>query len=75
MMVHVYKYNYIFSDMKHLEEILKKSIVMGQPRTRRPWKKIMIVVEGIYSMEGTSCNLPKIVELKNKYKVLLTKTI
>ena len=57
------------SDMKHLEKILKTSIVEGQPRTRRPWKKIMIVVEGIYSMEGTSCNLPKIVELKKKYKV------
>jgi len=44
---------------------------MGQPRTRRPWKKILIVVEGIYSMEGTSCNLPEIVRLKNKYKAFL----
>lgn len=57
--------------MKHLEKILRSSIVSGQPRTRRPWKKVLIVVEGIYSMEGTSCNLPKLVELKNKYRAYL----
>ena len=57
--------------MKHLEQILRRSIVEGQPRTRRPWKKILIVVEGIYSMEGTSCDLPKIVALKKKYKVFI----
>ena len=55
--------------MADLEQILRNSIVMGQPRTRRPWKKILIVVEGVYSMEGTTCNLRQIVELKNKYKV------
>ena len=34
---------------------------------RRPWKKILILVEGIYSMEGTICPLPEIVALKKKY--------
>jgi len=65
--IKVFRHN----NMAHLEKVLRTSIVMGQPRTRRPWKKILIVVEGIYSMEGTSCNLPKIVELKNKYKAYL----
>ena len=45
------------------------AVIEGQPRTRRPWKKILIVVEGIYSMEGTACKLRDIVALKKKYKV------
>jgi serine palmitoyltransferase len=49
--------------------MLRESIVEGQPRTHRPWKKIIIIVEGIYSMEGEICRLPEIVELKKKYKV------
>lgn len=36
------------ADMADLERILRKSVLEGQPRTRRPWKKILIVVEGIY---------------------------
>ena len=55
--------------MKCLEKLLRRSIVEGQPRTRRPWKKILIVVEGVYSMEGTTTNLTGIVALKKKYKV------
>ena len=58
-----------FSDMRHLEKKLKDAIVYGQPRTRRPWRKILIVVEGIYSMEGTIAKLPEIIALKKKYKV------
>ena len=35
-------------DMTDLEKKLKEAVVYGQPRTHRPWKKIMIIVEGIY---------------------------
>ena len=35
-------------DMKDLEHVLRSSIIEGQPITHRPWKKILIVVEGIY---------------------------
>lgn len=35
-------------DMASLEKLLRDAIVHGQPRTRRPWKKILILVEGIY---------------------------
>ena len=35
-------------DMKHLERLLRDSIVAGQPRTHRPWQKILIIVEGVY---------------------------
>jgi serine palmitoyltransferase len=45
--------------------------VQGQPRTHRPWTKIMIVVEGIYSMEGEICRLKEIVHIKKKYKAYL----
>ncbi|KAJ3606938.1 hypothetical protein NHX12_026454 [Muraenolepis orangiensis] len=34
--------------MVSLEKLLRDAIVHGQPRTHRPWKKILIVVEGIY---------------------------
>lgn len=56
-------------DTKSLEHILREAIIYGHPRTRRPWKKIFIVVEGVYSMEGSIVHLPEIIELKKKYKV------
>lgn len=52
-----------------LEKVLRVAIAEGQPRTHRPWEKILIVVEGVYSMEGEVCCLPEIVALKKKYKV------
>jgi serine palmitoyltransferase len=58
-------------DMVHLERLLKESIVSGQPRTHRPWRKILILVEGVYSMEGSLCKLPELIELKKKYKAYL----
>lgn len=64
-MVRQYKHN----DMADLEKLLRDVISQGQPRTHRPWKKILIVVEGIYSMEGTIVALPELLELKRKYKV------
>jgi serine palmitoyltransferase len=63
--VRMFKHN----DMKSLESLLREVISQGQPKTHRPWKKIMVIVEGLYSMEGTLVNLPAIVELKRKYKV------
>ena len=38
----------IFIDMKDLELRLREAIIHGQPRTCRPWKKILIIVEGVY---------------------------
>lgn len=63
-MIETFKHN----DMKHLEEKLREAISQGQPRTHRPWKKILVVVEGLYSMEGTMCNLPGLIRLKRRYK-------
>ncbi|SMN18484.1 similar to Saccharomyces cerevisiae YDR062W LCB2 Component of serine palmitoyltransferase [Maudiozyma saulgeensis] len=58
-------------EMDLLEKLIRDQIVLGQPKTNRPWKKILICVEGLYSMEGTLCNLPKLIELKKKYKCYL----
>lgn len=54
-------------NVEHLEKLLRSAIIRGHPKTRRPWKKIMIVVEGVYSMEGTIVKLPEILALKKKY--------
>lgn len=63
-MVTTFKHN----NMKDLERIIRNLISQGQPRTHRPWKKILVAVEGLYSMEGTMCNLPVLVDLRRKYK-------
>lgn len=62
--IKIFKHN----DMADLERLVREQISQGQPRTHRPWKKILVVVEGLYSMEGTMCNLPALVNLRNKYK-------
>jgi len=59
------------NEPEQLEAILRAVIAEGQPRTGRPWKKIIIIVEGIYSMEGEFAKLKEIVEIKKKYKAYL----
>jgi serine palmitoyltransferase len=54
-----------------LEKVVRESIIEGQPRMNRPWKRILIIVEGIYSMEGEICKLPEIIAIKKKYKCYL----
>lgn len=61
----------LFTAPSHLEEVLREQIAEGQPRTHRPWKKIIVIVEGIYSMEGELCKLPEIIAICKKYKVVL----
>ena len=36
------------NDTVDLENKVRDSITAGQPRTGRPWKKILIIVEGVY---------------------------
>lgn len=59
------------NDAQNLEAILREAIADGQPRTHRPWKKILVMVEGVYSMEGEICNLKEIVEVSKKYKAYI----
>lgn len=41
----------LVADMQSLEKLLKEAVCSGQPRTHRSWKKILIMVEGIYRSE------------------------
>jgi serine palmitoyltransferase len=59
------------NDMKALEKILRESISQGQSKSHRPWKKIFVCVEGLYSMEGTYCNVPAVINLREKYNFYL----
>ncbi|KAK3375294.1 pyridoxal phosphate-dependent transferase [Podospora didyma] len=59
------------NNMADLERQLREAIAQGQPRTHRPWKKILVAVEGLYSMEGTMVDLPGVLTLKKKYKFFL----
>lgn len=63
--IRIFKHN----DMRALEALLREAISQGQPRTHRPWKKILVIVEGLYSMEGSMLHLPELIVLKEKYKV------
>nr|GAT61078.1 serine palmitoyltransferase 2 [Mycena chlorophos] len=62
--VRMFKHN----NMRSLEKLLREVISQGQPKTHRPWKKILVIVEGLFSMEGTLVDLPRLVQLKKRYK-------
>lgn len=65
--IQVFRHN----DPKHLEQILLEAIINGQPKHHRPWGKILVLVEGVYSMEGSICRLPEIVAVCKKYKAYI----
>lgn len=50
------------SDMEHLEEILKEK--------RDQYKTVLIITDGVFSMDGDIAKLPEIVELAEKYNAL-----
>ena len=58
------------NNMVHLEAILRRATTDGQPNGT-PWRKIIIVVEGIYSMEGQYAKLREIVALKKRFNAFL----
>jgi len=65
--IRTFKHN----DAKHLEHVIRDSIVIGQPRSRRPFRKILVIVEGIYSMEGFYCDLGPLSKVCKKYGAYL----
>lgn len=65
--IRVYKHN----DMKSLEENIREAILTGNHKTHRAFRKILIIAEGVYSMEGTIVELRDMVRLKKKYKCYL----
>ena len=59
------------NDFRALEKMITSEIISGQPRTHRRYKRIVLLVEGIYSMEGQIVNLAAVVALKKKYNLLV----
>ena len=54
---------YAHEDMDALERLLSQ--------IRGHYRRALICAEGIYSMDGDICNLPKLIELKKRYKAML----
>ncbi len=63
--VKVFKHN----NTAELEDMLRAALIKGQPRTGRPWRKVLIVVEGVYSMEGSIVNLPDIIRYRTEEQI------
>ncbi|BBM86385.1 type I polyketide synthase [Candidatus Uabimicrobium amorphum] len=51
------------NNCESLESILHKN--------RHNYQRVVVIVEGVYSMDGDIAPLPKLIELKHKYKTLL----
>ena len=51
------------NDLDHLEHLLA--------RHREEYRNVLIVVEGVYSMDGDTGDLPRLLAIKEKYKVWL----
>lgn len=51
------------NDMKNLDKQLS--------RLSSKFRRILIVVEGVYSMDGDICNLPELLEIKEKYGAMV----
>lgn len=61
---------YSHNNVEDLERVMKNAIIQGQPNGK-PWKKILIILEGVFSMEGSIVKLPEIVAIKKKYGAYL----
>jgi len=62
--VRIFRHN----DMNSLRNLLRAAIREGQERTHRPWRRILVAVEGIYSMEGEFCALRDVIRVAKEHK-------
>jgi 8-amino-7-oxononanoate synthase len=51
------------NDMDHLDHLLA--------RHREEYRNVLVVVEGVYSMDGDTADLPRLLEIRDKYKIWL----
>ena len=65
------KFIYKHSDMADLEEKLKEAVKLSEiPKSDRNSPLILIVTDGVFSMDGDLAPLPEIIRLAKKYNVL-----
>ncbi|CCW68817.1 unnamed protein product [Phytomonas sp. Hart1] len=67
--VRAFKHN----EYVEVERLAREAIVLGRTPGGPyiPWDRIVIIVEGVYSMEGEIVDLRTFVNIKKKYKALL----
>ena len=53
---------YPHKDVVALREILGRAVAQGRPDTGEPYRLILVVTDGVFSMDGDICPLPGIVE-------------
>lgn len=54
---------YPHGDLDAMEELLRT--------IRKSYRRVLLCAEGIYSMDGDICDLPRLIELKKRHKALL----
>jgi serine palmitoyltransferase len=59
------------NDFRALEKMITNEIISGQPRTHKRYKRIVLLVEGIYSMEGQIVNLAALIAIKKRFKLMI----
>mmetsp|Transcript_108568 Transcript_108568/g.188552 ORF Transcript_108568/g.188552 Transcript_108568/m.188552 type:complete len:423 (-) Transcript_108568:69-1337(-) len=65
------KFAYAHSDMNDLEtKLIAASELQKKPKPNGEHPLILIITDGVFSMDGDLANLPKIVELAKKYDAL-----
>jgi glycine C-acetyltransferase len=52
---------YPHKDVAALRAILAQAVAGGHPGDGRPWRRILVVTDGVFSMDGDICPLPGIV--------------
>lgn len=57
------RFSFLHNDWRALDQLLTQH--------RAHYERVLVVVEGIYSMDGDYPDLPKFVELRNRHKVFL----
>jgi len=65
--IKVFRHN----DLWHLEAIMKNAIITGKPKTGKHFRKIVVIVEGLYSMEGEFAKVKGISRICRKYGAYL----
>jgi glycine C-acetyltransferase len=58
---------YPHKDVAALRAILADAVADGHPETDQPYRLILIVTDGVFSMDGDICPLPGIVEAAEEY--------
>jgi serine palmitoyltransferase len=56
---------------KHNSLLDLERTLRNEAMSSTKWRKVLVVVEGLYSMEGSMCDLPGLVALKKRYKFYL----